>query len=1206
MKNSLERSKCSLPRLKDYSKEKAEKLKSFFRSNRSISENKIIQSKLKTSKLLYNDEFSDDHNVMAYYMKSSEKLFGMRQMINSTSLKSDQEETKKKNFPLGLLKHSSSPLKQIKTETEVEQFKDQDLNNQNEMECLSFQQEISQNEDQDYDMLSEESSSDEPKRFDGIELQQEIKKIQHKLHQEIDQSYFYFIKRQDRLRDLAINFNKKNVDPINFYCLNDNIFPKRIDLSNSLINNKEMHFSDLGLTEKYFPLIKNLLQSVKSKAVKQLFLCNNQLDDKSLLYLIEGFPMALKEINLGNNVLGRRGAGIIVSHIQKFLNLKSLNLQNNLLGDKGATLLLSSIQRNMTIIKLNLSENQITDSCSTVFYQFLLQNNFIENLVLNWNQLGQTTGTMIAKGLQQNRSVKVLDLSYNHLGQNERSNCIQCWCEAISNPQFSLVHLDISYNQLSEKQLKQFSQALLKNNSLYGLHIEGNKCSAKIDPYGFIKFINDSEEFKVVQQKKNVIDGVNYIPIQGDNLFGNDCCWICQGWMEYRFQYNPENDSNQDPIFIHLDFLDYQPIPMTSSYELRQQLIEASKRKSSQLDLTTGEIIHQLKQLVNSEKRITLAAITEAYTEETSKKSEEITKQMIQELSRFYYTTYQMCPPKKKILYFFSNPIREEYFIDPRVMNMSAPLDDLILQGKDPKHSIHIFQDGTKLAFKKIQFVNYIYSRQEYIIDDKDNYKPLIKVFPRSSQKKYVLRRFANCLVRKQAHLIKWNKDDSIFRPYIGDTEELLNECFEFDWNSSKISRFVKSEYERIKLKEYFRSNYQLLKDVYKFYSSLGYQPPNFDVFCIQIPQYMKLINKLAIIDGDLLKQQDVEIDIVSLKNNIDPKYIYNPDKALVRYQFLEMFFRIANDKYIRNDIYKSYADALFRLLKEFKEQYEYFDNIQEWRTQRLWTRECDHLLQIKMPFVKKLYDYVTDIANRKWYFKLKWISIREFKEFCRQFNLHEYLSEKQQVIIYNFSMMTQVDELTLDRNIRMTFIEFVEALGRIAERISAAPITDSIDNYTILQRQLLPLHIKLETLLTYLYYQMKQKDIEFEQFCDLFVYFKPDQSPKISMPKVDKTKKPEKDHDYHNVISSFTLYNAVSYLNQNRQPYLNPKYKQYLKQNVIQTAPIRPFQHIFQSDKIRKPRLIPDPQNLELRSNHQLQNKQQSPNMQTTLSQNA
>lgn len=39
----------------------------------------------------------------------------------------------------------------------------------------------------------------------------------------------------------------------------------------------------------------------------------------------------------------------------------------------------------------------------------------------------------------------------------------------------------------------------------------------------------------------------------------------------------------------------------------------------------------------------------------------------------------------------------------------------------------------------------------------------------------------------------------------MGDTEELLTECFDFDWHSSKISRFVKSEYEKLKLKEYFR-----------------------------------------------------------------------------------------------------------------------------------------------------------------------------------------------------------------------------------------------------------------------------------------------------------------------------------------------------------------------------------------------------------------
>jgi hypothetical protein len=42
MKNGSESQKLVLPRLKDYSKEKAEKLKAFFKSNRSISENKIM------------------------------------------------------------------------------------------------------------------------------------------------------------------------------------------------------------------------------------------------------------------------------------------------------------------------------------------------------------------------------------------------------------------------------------------------------------------------------------------------------------------------------------------------------------------------------------------------------------------------------------------------------------------------------------------------------------------------------------------------------------------------------------------------------------------------------------------------------------------------------------------------------------------------------------------------------------------------------------------------------------------------------------------------------------------------------------------------------------------------------------------------------------------------------------------------------------
>ncbi len=42
----------------------------------------------------------------------------------------------------------------------------------------------------------------------------------------------------------------------------------------------------------------------------------------------------------------------------------------------------------------------------------------------------------------------------------------------------------------------------------------------------------------------------------------------------------------------------------------------------------------------------------------------------------------------------------------------------------------------------------------------------------------------------------------------------------------------------------------------------------------------MKLIEKLGLIDGDNLKAMDLEIDLISLKNNLDSRILNNPDKV--------------------------------------------------------------------------------------------------------------------------------------------------------------------------------------------------------------------------------------------------------------------------------------------------------------------------------------
>lgn len=50
------------------------------------------------------------------------------------------------------------------------------------------------------------------------------------------------------------------MNPMYYFCLHDELFPKRLDLSNCLIDKKEMNFTNLGIDSKYYPILKTLLK----------------------------------------------------------------------------------------------------------------------------------------------------------------------------------------------------------------------------------------------------------------------------------------------------------------------------------------------------------------------------------------------------------------------------------------------------------------------------------------------------------------------------------------------------------------------------------------------------------------------------------------------------------------------------------------------------------------------------------------------------------------------------------------------------------------------------------------------------------------------------------------------------------------------------------------------------------------------------------
>ena len=107
----------------------------------------------------------------------------------------------------------------------------------------------------------------------------------------------------------------------------------------------------------------------------------------------------------------------------------------------------------------------------------------------------------------------------------------------------------------------------------------------------------------------------------------------------------------------------------------------------------------------------------------------------------------------------------------------------------------------------------------------------------------------------------------------------------------------------------------------------------------------------------------------------------------------------------------------------------------QTWRKERLWKEEVDYVLKVSLPTLKDIY--------RKFSGKIampgapKYMCCLEFEQLISEANvLSDKFGVKQLSILFNLSMMTQVEEVESERHINMTFVEFLEALVRVAERL--------------------------------------------------------------------------------------------------------------------------------------------------------------------------
>jgi hypothetical protein len=114
--------------------------------------------------------------------------------------------------------------------------------------------------------------------------------------------------------------------------------------------------------------------------------------------------------------------------------------------------------------------------------------------------------------------------------------------------------------------------------------------------------------------------------------------------------------------------------------------------------------------------------------------------------------------------------------------------------------------------------------------------------------------------------------------------------------------------------------------------------------------------------------------------------------------------------------------------------------------------------------------------AQLKKYFKRyylfteeKLISLHNFRKMILDLNLVGF-GEKESNVVFNQSVGLQVEEIDNHRLMHLNYLEFLECLGRISEKICLTPLHEEDKDWALEKKKNLNLHLKFESLMYLLY----------------------------------------------------------------------------------------------------------------------------------------
>ena len=843
-------------------------------------------------------------------------------------------------------------------------------------------------------------------------------------------------------------------------------------------------------------------------------LFNNIITNKPLIYKIRTLDLSL-------NNIGKNNIQSFIQYLQDpKCNLENLNLFGNCLGDENIKILCDNLAKygSYRMVLINLGKNLITDDCANVICNMIQSCSGLRLLFLNHNKLTNPGGTKIIKQLRQHRELRILDISWNNIGNNfniepsyeelvnndlyhperlfnnfainetmttmklnlrrnpllpsldqkankkqdkkddkKKTQIKKLFTEPkkINEPQrnptpfaiemggyfkelnLGLIHLDISNNSLSSIDASYLQKEIKDNHSILGIHVDGNEM--KIDALGFLEPLTDNKDdlyFAQYQLKNDITDDYKLHKTNIANvrkLRSKNNCWICEGWREVKFTFIPKEpieEIHNHLVKIHLNFDNYKPFDLLCLGGQKFEIVRMCP---------PGEI------------RYFFTIDTKPVTEEGEGSNNEYIKLKPQnEIECTFEGEYmeELNNIRERLMY----QIRQER---ENAINEGREFDE----SKIEKSVTLTEPDKNEIIKVKVQYISKQIIKINRNVLNEDYRKNIKFTEPRPLK-------IINKFVKPRT---PWTYPISIWAyygyDYEGDSEEYLDQCFEFDFKRCQFEKDFKDEESYNELKLMLRKRYREIIDCYKYYASMS----GFQVWQITQNNLTEFISHCPNLCDNRYVINDVFVTQKALVGNlIDKNDRKNGNKMLsdniVRHQFMNLLVKVAKDKYVT--VLKQ-TNALEAAKISFEQHwdpalkgFEYHN----WRMERYYNEQVDNFLKAHLPLLDALYlSWAKQKGPRK---KDVWMVLDEYNNLVQSFvDINDY-PIRENPLYFNWSIRLQVNEIYSDKHINMFLPEFLEGLCRAVDKASPIPLGDNPEDWPKEKRVNQPLVNKLENIL--------------------------------------------------------------------------------------------------------------------------------------------